>query len=170
MRSPPPDAVRSCPTVLFATLHQQPCLRSCLLNNIKQMNLASAFASSVKQRADKIALFWGDREYSYAQLGEQSNRLSALIREQFGIRPGARVGLWLKNCPEFIPALFGILHAGAEAVTINNFLKTDEVNYILNDAGIDLLITDHELGSHFRALVAARPTLRLLKVDEPGVF
>src|SRR6267154_5595051 len=166
MRSPPPDAVRSCPTVLFATLHQQPCLRSCLLNNIKQMNLASAFASSVKQRADKIALFWGDREYSYAQLGEQSNRLSALIREQFGIRPGARVGLWLKNCPEFIPALFVILHAGAVAVPINNFLKPDEVSYILNDAGIDVLLTDADLGVHFNALKTERPSLQLFVVQE----
>jgi long-chain acyl-CoA synthetase len=50
-------------------------------------------------------------------------------------------------------------------VPINNFLKPDEVNYILNDAGIDVLIADAELMSHSRALVAARPGLRLLGIE-----
>jgi long-chain acyl-CoA synthetase len=83
------------------------------------------------------------------------------------------VGLWLKNCPEFIPSLFGILHAGAVVVPINNFLKPDEVNYILNDAGIDVLITDADLGTHHRALEAIRPQLKLFHIEqleklEPG--
>jgi len=50
-------------------------------------------------------------------------------------------------------------------VPINNFLKPEEVNYILRDAGIDILITDTELSGHFRALKAARPGLRLLNVE-----
>ena len=74
------------------------------------------------------------------------------------------MGLWLKNCPEFIPSLFGILHAGAVVVPINNFLKPDEVNYILNDAGIDVLITDADLGTHHRALEAIRPQLKLFRI------
>jgi long-chain acyl-CoA synthetase len=129
------------------------------------MNLAAAFANSVKKRPEKIALFWGDREYSYAQLSDQTNWVSNHLRTELGVNPGDRVGLWLKNCPEFVGSLFGILHAGAVAVPINNFLKPDEVNYILNDAGIDVLITDEELGSHSHALVGARPKLDLLRVE-----
>ena len=82
------------------------------------------------------------------------------------MKPGDRVGLWLKNCPEFIPALFGILSAGAVVVPINNFLKADEVNFILSDAGIDVLITDAELGTHHRALEATRPHLKLFHVEQ----
>src|SRR5205823_1280591 len=62
-------------------------------------------------------------------------------------------------------ALFGILHAGAVVVPINNFLKPDEVKFILADAGIDVLITDAELGVHFPALQAARPGLKLLQIE-----
>ena len=74
--------------------------------------------------------------------------------------------MWLKNCPEFIPSLFGILRAGAVVVPINNFLKADEVNYILGDAGIDVLITDAELGTHHRALEAARPHLKIFRIEQ----
>ena len=116
------------------------------------MNLVSTFAASVDRRPDKSALFWGDRAYSYLELWGQTLWISRQLQERFGLKRGDRVGLWLKNCPEFVPSLFAILHGGAVAVPINNFLKPDEVSYILNDAGIDLLLTDAELGAHFPAL------------------
>src|ERR1019366_1723856 len=141
--------------------------------NPPNMNLASSFAVSVQKRPQKIALSWGEREYSYAELLRLSTRVAEHLQQDFGVKPGDRVGLWLKNCPEFIPSLFGILHAGAVVVPINNFLKPDEVNYILNDAGIDVLITDADLGTHHRALEATRPQLKLFRIEqlenlEPG--
>src|SRR5438105_1041484 len=129
------------------------------------MNLATAFAQSVKKRPQKTALFWGDREYSYGELWQQASWVSNHLRTELAVKPGDRVGLWLKNCPEFVPALVGILDAGAVAVPINNFLKPAEVNYILNDAGIDVLITDAELGSHSRALLAGRSDLKFLGIQ-----
>jgi long-chain acyl-CoA synthetase len=137
------------------------------------MNLAGAFAVSVQKQPQKIALFWGEREFSYKDLWRLSAAVAEHLQVHFGVRPGDRVGLWLKNCPEFIPSLFGILHAGAVVVPINNFLKPDEVNHILNDAGIDVLITDADLGTHHRALEAIRPQLKLFRIEqleklEPG--
>ena len=129
------------------------------------MNLASAFADSVQKHREKTALFWGEREYSYQELWCESVFVSANLREQFNVKPGDRVGLWLKNCPEFVPALFGALHCGAVLVPINNFLKPDEVSFILSDAGIDVIVTDTELSKHFQALKAARPALKLLNVE-----
>jgi long-chain acyl-CoA synthetase len=129
------------------------------------MNLASALAASVSKRPHKTALFWGEREYTYAQLWNQTVAVSERLSKDLGVKPGDRVGIWLKNCPEFIGSLFGILNAGAVAVPINNFLKPDEVNYIVADAGIDVLITDAELESHSRALTMACPGLRLLPIE-----
>jgi long-chain acyl-CoA synthetase len=131
-----------------------------------EMDLTTAFGESVREHPRKAALFWGEREYTYAELWERSLDVAAQLKRQFGVQAGERVGLWLKNCPEFVPALFGILEAGAVVVPINNFLKPDEVNYILNDAGIDVLVTDADLGSHVRALKAGQPQLRLLKIEE----
>lgn len=130
------------------------------------MNLAAAFGASANKHAEKIALYWGDQEYSYRKLWEETVRVSDLLAATFGVKPGDRVGLWLKNCPEFVPAFFGILKAGAVVVPINNFLKPAEVNFILQDAGVDVLISDRELGAHFPALVSARPSLKLWPVEE----
>jgi len=130
------------------------------------MNLVGTFGVSVAKQPEKMALFWGERVYSYRELWGQTVLIHRQLQERFKLKRGDRVGLWLKNCPEFIPALFGILHAGAVAVPINNFLKPDEVSYILNDAGIDVLLTDADLGAHFHALATERPSLQLFVVQE----
>ncbi len=128
------------------------------------MDLVSSFADSARRQSSKIALFWGDQEYSYSQLWVQSVDVSRVLRDGYGVKTGARVGLWLKNCPEFIPAFFGILKTGGAVVPINNFLKPEEVIYILKDAEIEVLITDAELGVHFPSLESACPNLKLLDV------
>ena len=62
-------------------------------------------------------------------------------------------------------AALGVLGAGAVLVPINNFLKPDEVNYILGDAGIDVLITEKELAIHAPVLLASRPQLKIFTVS-----
>ena len=63
-------------------------------------------------------------------------------------------------------SVFGILHTGAVVVPVNNFLKPAEVGYILNDGGIDVVITDAELRAHETELLAARPSLKFFQVEE----
>ncbi len=130
------------------------------------MNLATAFADCAKKHATKIAIFWGETEISYAALLAQSQTVAAHLQTRFGVKPGDRVALWVKNCPEFVPAVFGVLSAGAVVVPINNFLKPAEVAYILNDSGANVLITGAELAAHFETLKAARPSLEMLSIEQ----
>jgi long-chain acyl-CoA synthetase len=137
------------------------------------MNLASAFAASGEKNGGRTALFWGDTQFSYDQLLEQTRRCAAHLQQELGVQPGDRVGLWLKNCPEFVPALFGILQAGGTVVPINNFLKPDEVNYILRDAGSKVLVTDGSTAEAWPKLKAAQPQLQCWQVEDfhrPGAL
>ncbi len=130
------------------------------------MNLATAFAQTAARCASNPALFWGENTYTYRQLQDQTLCLGGRLMREAGIKPGDRVGLWLQNCPEFVPALFGALLAGAAVVPINNFLKPDEVNFILGDAGIDVLISEDDMAAAFAALKESRPGLRILRARD----
>jgi long-chain acyl-CoA synthetase len=132
------------------------------------MNLATAFQASTRCHAEKPAVFWGEKVQTYSHIANSAQALAMHLVGHFCVRPGDRVGLWLKNCPEFVPSVFGILLAGGVVVPINNFLKSEEVGYILEDAGLDVLITNAELGLQEPALQAQRPGLRLFKVEELG--
>jgi long-chain acyl-CoA synthetase len=116
-------------------------------NPFTQMNLGSAFLASTQKHPGKTALFWGDEEFTYGKILRQAQWTAARLQQDYGVQPGHRIGVWLKNCPEYIPALFGIFFAGGIAVPINNFLKPYELNYILEDAGIDVFITDPALAA-----------------------
>lgn len=132
------------------------------------MNLATAFRESTLRHGEKPAIFWGEQVQNYTHIGNSAHALAAHLAGHFGVQPGDRVGVWLKNCPEFVPSVFGILLAGGVVVPINNFLKSEEVGYILEDAGMDILITDAELGANESALREQRAGLKLFKVEELG--
>ena len=121
---------------------------------VDYMNLAAAFVSSAEKDPTKPALFWGEQVFSYGLLLSQTRQLAIHLQEELGVKPGDRVGVWLKNCPEFVPALFGTLLAGAVVVPINNFLKPNEVNHILADADVDVLITDEAAAAAVAKVVA----------------
>lgn len=138
------------------------------------MNLASAFEKSVQQNPQKTALYWGEREYSFQELWTETAKVARHLQSELGVKPGDRVALWLKNCPEFIPALFGILQAGGVVVPINNFLKPAEVSYILGDADANVILTDATMAESLPALAELKPDLRGVQVeifstqDDPG--
>ena len=130
------------------------------------MNLSMAFADSAERNARKTAVFWGDAEYSYERLHQQTRRLATRLQIDFAVRPGDRVGLWLKNSPEFITAVFGVLRAGGVVVPINNFLKPAEVSYILADAGTQTLICEGVSAEAKSELSARLPSLKFLDIRE----
>ncbi|MGB2884499.1 MAG: AMP-binding protein [Dehalococcoidia bacterium] len=64
-------------------------------------------------------------ETSYAQLNERANQAAtALIR--MGVKPGDHVGLCATNSGDWLAFYFGVLKAGAVAVTLSSLLKPDE--------------------------------------------
>jgi long-chain acyl-CoA synthetase len=130
------------------------------------MNLAIAFSESVQKHSEKTALFWGDTLYSYSDLRKQSLSIARVLQQQYQVKEGDRVGLFLKNRPEFVASLFGILQTGAAVVPINSFLKPDEVSFILRDAGIQVLITENDLAAAVKPMQVTLPSLKLLNVDE----
>ena len=121
---------------------------------------------SAQKQADRPAVFWGDDQYRYDELLGQSSAVAHKLMHDLGVSKGDRVALWMHNRPEFVSALNGIFRAGAVAVPINNFLKPDEVTYILNDAEVDVIITDRQFEEALKSLRQQRPALKHWFIEE----
>jgi len=130
------------------------------------MNLAQAFADAVRRNPNKTALCWGDAEYTFEQLFALTLAVSAALRHSFGIRPGDRVAVWLKNRPEFVPALFGIAQAGAVIVPISHFLKPEEIAFILRDSGATTVISERSLAEAAKGVSTLLPSLRFSLAED----
>lgn len=80
---------------------------------------------------------------TFEQLNGRCNQIANALLES-GVKPGDRVGILLKNSPEFLEAYFGIAKIGAVVVPINWRLIPDELEFILKDSGVTSLIFGDE--------------------------
>ena len=94
------------------------------------------------------------RSWTYAQLAGDVDALAAgLVRG--GIAKGDRVGIWAPNCPEWTIVQYATARIGAILVNINPAYRTRELEFVLNQAGIRLLVAaDKHKTSDYAAMIA----------------
>jgi long-chain acyl-CoA synthetase len=103
------------------------------------LTIASILAESAERHAERTAVVLGDLRMTYAQLWAHSKQYAAVLREK-GVGPGDKVALLLPNTPHFPLAYFGTLALGAVAVPVHALLKAEEIQYVLQDSGAQVLI------------------------------
>jgi long-chain acyl-CoA synthetase len=116
------------------------------------MNQALWLSRSALQHPSLPAVACGTRVVAtYAQLAERAARLAGALR-RFGLAPGERVAIASKNCPDYLPLLYGIWHAGLAAVPANAKLHGAELGYILEHSGARVCFAsegiDAEVAAH----------------------
>jgi long-chain acyl-CoA synthetase len=100
------------------------------------MNLAQLLIRSARLRPDAPAIAVGRRAVvAYGELADRVARLAAGLSRKLKIRPGERVAIAMKNCPEYLEVLFACWHAGLVAVPMNAKLHPKEFAYILENSG-----------------------------------
>ncbi|MDR1867049.1 MAG: AMP-binding protein [Treponema sp.] len=66
-----------------------------------------------------------------------------------GVRAGDQVAVTGKNIPEWTVAYLAILFAGATVVPIDNQIKNEESDLLINTARVSVIFTDEEKHEHF---------------------
>ena len=128
------------------------------------MNLAQLLVRSARTWPQAPAVAHGEELlYDYREFARRAGSLAAGLRTRFNLAPGARVALFLDNCPAYLEALYGIWWGGFAAVPINGKLHGREAQYILEAAEAALCFVD---APHADAL-GAGPALPLLDVASP---
>lgn len=75
---------------------------------------------------------------TFAETKDHADRIAAFLRD-LGIKKGDRVAIFLPNLPHYPPIFFGILKAGAVAVTCNPQYTPSELNFQLKDSGAKMV-------------------------------
>ncbi len=105
------------------------------------MNIANWLMRRAQVDGERPALFLGtERVADYAAFHEGAARLAGWLLAR-GIRPGDRVAIFMKNCPDYLIVLYGVWYAGAVAVPINAKLHGREAAFILENSGATLTFT-----------------------------
>jgi len=105
-------------------------------------NLGSLFASS--RGLHETFVVYEDEEWTFDAVMVQADALAHALVHDFGIKPGDRVGIAMRNLPEWVMSFAAITSIGAISVSFNAWWTEEENDYAINDAGVNLLIADIE--------------------------
>ncbi|MEQ8897221.1 MAG: AMP-binding protein [Roseovarius sp.] len=109
------------------------------------MNIGLWLMRAAQQRGGEAAIFLGaEPVVDYAGFHDRAARLAGWLGAR-GIGPGDRVGIFMKNCPDFLIAFYGIWYSGAVAVPINAKLHGREAAWILGHSEAKMCFATPEL-------------------------
>lgn len=127
------------------------------------MHLNHLFQRTVQMHGDRPALALGmGSALTYRELDAGARRLAGLLRGTWGLAPGDRVTIAMKNCTEYTEALVALWMAGLCPVPVNNKLHAREIAYVIEDSGSRACISSGDLLGAMRPLVEAMPGVRMI--------
>ncbi len=93
---------------------------------------------------DSIFLVYEDEEWSFRRVMAEADALGYALVHTYNIKVGDRVGIAMRNLPEWIVSFAAILSVGAVSVSLNAWWTEDEIDYAVTDSQLSLLIADTE--------------------------
>lgn len=107
------------------------------------MNVAKNLENAALYFPTRPALSCDGHETTYAEMNENANRVATSLLKM-GVKAGDHVGICAPNSAEWLIFYFGILKAGAVAVTLGSALSPDELRMLLDHAKPNVLLTSDE--------------------------
>ena len=103
-----------------------------------------ALFDTARQRGDATFLVYEDERWSFAEVMAKVDTLGAALAQRYGVRPGDRVAIAMRNYPEWVISFAAITSIGAISVSLNAWWTSEEIDYALRDSGTRVVIADPE--------------------------
>ncbi|MGH6886297.1 MAG: AMP-binding protein, partial [Geminicoccales bacterium] len=131
-----------------------------------EMNIASLFVRAGRTHAELPAVALGPEVLlSYGELVRRGAILAGHLHAAFGLAPGDRVALVMKNVPAYVELLLAGWYAGLTLVPANAKLHPRELAYILGHSGARVAFVTADLIDGVGPLEARIDTLeRIVEV------
>ncbi|HVR95769.1 MAG TPA: amino acid adenylation domain-containing protein, partial [Thermoanaerobaculia bacterium] len=110
--------------------------------------LPEVFAEQARSTPESVALVFGDRLLTYAELQARAGRLAVFLRG-LGVGPETRVALGVERSPEMVVGILGILEAGGAYVPLDPAYPGERLAWMLEDSAAPVLLTGAELSGRF---------------------
>ena len=107
-------------------------------------SLRDILLQSATAHGDRPFLRLDEELLTHGEHFEQVAALATALVERFGVEPGDRVAIAMRNVPEWSVAFFATTAIGAVAVPLNAFWNGAELAFGVADCGAEVLVLDGE--------------------------
>lgn len=106
-------------------------------------SLRELYQGALKDTADNTFLVYESSRYTFSDAWLIAERVQAGLHD-LGVKPGDRVGIAMRNYPEWVFAYMAITSMGAVVVAMNAWWTGEEMVYGIKDSGLTTLFVDQE--------------------------
>jgi acyl-CoA synthetase (AMP-forming)/AMP-acid ligase II len=110
------------------------------------------------------AIVQGDRRITWGEFDHRASRLAGAFGA-WGLEPDTRVALFMFNGPEYLELAYGAFKARVVPVNVNFRYQTEEVRYLLDDSGAEVLVFHGALADRVAALGGDAPA-HLVQIED----
>ena len=102
------------------------------------------FEQQAEQTPDAVAVVFEDEQLTYKELNQRANQLAHHLGN-LGVGPEVLVGICVERSLDMVVGLLGILKAGGAYVPLDPEYPTERLSFMLQDAGVQVLLTQARL-------------------------
>ncbi len=110
----------------------------------ESQTIVSLLNKQVEQHPDKVAVVYKDKQYTYRELGELSDKIAKQLAAK-GLCNEDVVAILIPRCEWMAIASIGVLKAGCAYQPLDPSYPTERLEFMIKDSGTKLLIADEEL-------------------------
>jgi amino acid adenylation domain-containing protein len=122
-------------------------------------------AAQAARAPGALAAVWGEERLTYGDLARRAGRLARRLRGELGVRPGTLVGIFAERSPAMLIGILAVLEAGAAYVPLPPSYPASRLDFIVEDAGVTLVLAQETLDARVLAPLARRA--RIAPLDAP---
>jgi amino acid adenylation domain-containing protein len=120
------------------------------------------FEQQAASSPSRTAVVCAGRHLTYAELNGRANRLARHLR-RCGVGPEVPVGLQLTRSVDLAVGVLAVLKAGGAWVPLDPGYPEERLNFLVSDAGVQVLVSHEKLSQDFSARNA-----RVVTIDPEG--
>ncbi|MFE2546120.1 amino acid adenylation domain-containing protein [Actinacidiphila glaucinigra] len=127
-----------------------------------------AFEQQARTTPDRTAVVVGDTRFGYAEIDRLANGIARRLHTS-GVRDGDRVGLCVERDKWLIPAILGVMKAGAAYVPLDPAYPEERIRFIAEDASLSAVLTSAGTEHVVPATVTSVPVEDVQPADSLGL-
>ncbi|MEG7378138.1 amino acid adenylation domain-containing protein [Bacillus subtilis] len=125
----------------------------------KEKTIHQLFEEQAERTPEQVAIVFEDKKLTYRQLNERANQLARTLRAK-GVRADQLTAIISKHNIELVVGILAVLKAGGAYVPIDPDYSEHRIQYILDDANAEIVLTQ----SHLQQRLAHAGTI--VQLDE----
>ena len=102
-------------------------------------SVVGVFEEQARRRGKKVAVKYGEREWTYEELNRRSNQVGRYLRRK-GVGGEKRVGVMVERSLEMVAVLLGVVKAGGAYVPLDGKYPEQRLRYMVKDAGASVVV------------------------------